>query len=240
MTFVIASTAAAGTGSATSQSCPNPLWNGSSSPAGAMLFAWGVASGASTFTGPAGFSAVTAASGQNAASQLFTKLSDGSEGATFGITLGTSRVPGLAVAGVTGFNPLGAFDPTPTSSGNLLAAANTAWTSNDFTTTLNGDQLLLFILVRQPTTPPPTISIPAGYNLEQAQVNSTGAGASVGLAIASLIQTTAGDAGPPGGTFSGSTDGGGCLVSLAAALAGGSAPQTFVGPSAAAMQAATW
>jgi hypothetical protein len=241
VTFAIASAAACGAGSATSQVCSNPLWNGTSTPAGAMLFAWGVASGASTITGPSGFTPVTAASGQNTATQLFTKVSDGTEGSSFSIALGTSRVPGLAVAGVTGFNSLGAFDPIPSSSGNMLALQGTTWTSNDFTTTLNGDQLLLFMLVRSATTPPAAITIPSGYNLELAQVNSTGASASVGLAVASLIQTTAGDAGPPSGAFGVIADGGACLVSLAAALAaGGSAPQTFVSPSAAAMQAATW
>jgi hypothetical protein len=205
-----------------------------------MLLAWAAGSNTTTFSGLTGFTPVTASSGQNTATQLFTKVSDGSEGATFGVTLGTSRVPGLAVAGITGFDPSNNFDPTPVSSGNMLASANTAYTSNNVTTTLNGDQFVLFILVRSATTPAPAISIPAGYNLELAQVSSAGSGAALGLVVASLIQTTAGSAGPPGGTFAVTDDGGACLVSLAAAPAGGSAPQTFVGPSAAVMQAATW
>lgn len=237
MTFSIATAGAGATGTGTSLVVNNPLWNGSSTPAGQLLLIWGVASGATTLS-CSGFSAATPSSGQNDAAVLFSLTTTGTEGSTFTVGAGTSRILGAAAIGIGG-QAASPFDPTPTDSGNLLAGVG-ASVSYDITTTLNGDLLVWFGLSRVPSGTPATITLPAGYSSRLTQTNSTGAGANVGFTIGTTVQTSAGDAGTPAGSLSPSSNGGALLVGVAAAPVVSSPPVPIVSPSAAVMQAANW
>jgi hypothetical protein len=215
----ITGTAGAGsTAAVASQAVANPGWNGTSTPAGLLILLWPAAQAASTTFTCTGFTAVTAATGQNTSAQLLYRTTDGSEGATFTVTPSASRLVGIAAIALdTTAAANSGFDPAvPTSSGQLLAATGSSLPATGVTTASNSDLLIWFGMSRVTSSPVAAISPPAGYTTQLSQVNTTGSGANVGVTIATAVQISGGATGTVTGSQSLSTaDGGALLVAVA-------------------------
>lgn len=167
-----------------------------------------------------GFTAVTAATGQNCSAQLLYRTATSadvtlsSDSGDYTVTASVSH----SMAGIVLDLPGASFDPsTPTSSGQLLSTAGTAVSANGVTTTNNGDLLLWFAGIRNASGTVPTIGVPSGFTTQVSQTNSSTGGANVGAIFAYETQATAGATGAEAGSFSESDDGGALLVAVSQA-----------------------
>ena len=170
-----------------------------------------------TFSCPT-FTAVTPSSGQNCSTQLLyknatsTDVSLSATASTYTITASASH----NIAGIILDAPGATFDPTPTSSGQLLSAAGTSFTVSGVTTTHANDQLLWFGASRSPlTTDSAVITIPTGYQELVSQVTTTNSSVNVGAILATNVKVSAGATGSTTGTLGNAADdGGGLLVAI--------------------------
>jgi hypothetical protein len=164
-----------------------------------------------------GFTAVTAATGQNCSAQLLYRtatsadVSLSSSSGDYTVTASVSH----SIAGIVVDLPGASFDPsTPTSSGQLLSTAGTSIPATGVTTDNAGDLLLWFGGIRNPTGTVPTIGVPSGFTTQVSQTNSSTSGANVGAIFAYETQATAGATGTQSGSLSEADDGGALLIAV--------------------------
>jgi hypothetical protein len=215
----IAATAAGNTAVATTLVIPNPAYVSGATPVGVLVVIWITASVPSeTFTCP-GFTAVTAATGQNTAAQILYRTTDGTEVSTFTVTAPASH---FQAGGAVSFPGMGALDPVPTSSGTLAAAYTTSLPAPAITTVMNGDTLIWAGMTRVASGTIPTITPPSGFtSLALGTSSGVSTGANIGVLIASAPQVSAGSTSAVGtGSQSISADGGAVLFAVSPASAG--------------------
>lgn len=222
-------------------SISNPSWTGSTTPAGDIVLLWVILRGAIALATPSGFTAVPATVISSGQYQLFYRVTDGSEGATFTVSWASGGNTSSAMCrSYSGADTALVMDPSvPTASAiSGLAAAS-------ITTVRDGDTLVWFAATKTSTAgqTPGTITPPSGFTGSTASApTTTVADPNVQAYGADEVQGTHGATGVLTGTDSTpavDTSSGSVVVALAAAL-GGATPQPLVVPQAAVMQAANW
>jgi hypothetical protein len=227
--LAVTGTSSAGSGAAnvSSQAVNNPGWNGSGTPAGLLILLWSGSVNATDTFACTGFTAATVANGSNIAQQLLWRVSDGSEGATFTVTMTGSFIVVIGGIAVSGADTSSPFDPSLSGSGTCLGSVGTTLTAPGITTGQNGDLLIWLATGRLGAgAAVPAITPPSGFTTALAQADSGGGAghANVDVYAATMTQTTAGATGALSGTLAASADGGALLISVAAP--GGPVPGT--------------
>lgn len=204
-----------GTGTSTvltSYTIPNPSWNPATSTSypGDVCLLWVTLRGATVLNVPAGFTAVTASVLSSSQYQLFYRVTDGSEGATFTISWASGGNTSQAVANsYPGMDTVAILDPVPSASGIAgLAGAS-------ITTTHDGDILVWLAASKTASAgqTPGLFTPPAGFYTEIAQQSTvTAANPNVTAFLADMQQASRGATGTLTGTSSSATESDAVLV----------------------------
>lgn len=231
MAITLRGATTASTGSSTSTASytiakPSGVVNGDA------LLIYVVIRGTNAASTPAGFSAVTATTFSSTECQLFYRVADGTEGSTFTLSwtgANPSAAVCLAYAGVSG----SIFDPAAPSASGAAGTTNGIPTASSITTTVNGDTLVWFAVTKTSASggTPGTISPPAGFSTEAAQISTTVASAAPNVAAyaADMTQPAAGATGTLAGTNTSGTDRADALViALLAGAPASTAPTDLV------------
>lgn len=139
----------------------NPSWNGSSTPALDIILLWVTLRGAIALNTPAGFTAVPATVVSSGQYQLFYRITDGTEGATFTISWASGANVSSAMArSYFGADTALVMDPAVPASSAISGLA-----ASSITTTRDGDMLVWFAATKTSTAgqTPGTITPPSGF-----------------------------------------------------------------------------
>jgi len=201
------------TGSALSISKPSGVVSGD-----LIVFAVGTDS-AETRTGPAGFTSKSATNVSDQRLQIWYKVADGTEGASFSCGAGGANSAGFCVAysGVDNTTP---FDVAAGTNGSGTGASITA---ASITPTTNGCQILFVGCRDSNSNSPQTVSPPSGSWAEQVDITVAGETCWANAYLADFNQATAGAVGTTTATASSTANATniGILLALRPASGGG-------------------
>lgn len=176
-----------------------------------------VVNGGSPAVSVAGFQALpTTLETASSEATLFYRVADGSEGATFTVTIATAKSISAQCIAYSQVNVAALFDPSWPANSGVANATSTTVTVSAITTVNDGDQLVWFAFDRVAlAVTPPAITKPAAFAAQGSQASSSSATLlNVGCVVADLAQVSHGASGTVNGTVASTAVNGGILVAL--------------------------